>query len=231
MTELWPRPDSEWLPPIEVRLINPAEKIPTPTDDRNLIDPQRLTTDVLSTVDPDYTWPKGLSVHHMYWPAANYPYNNKVEVNPAHFRNLAVHKILVPRVFENWLHKITEEPPVPDPEVMHYRVEAWKVAKELFKTARGTVQWRRMAERRRIRLALDPTILRAEFNGEDVEGEQVMQTIFERNFRTLERQLRRQERIPAEFRLINSESSPESIAKTLGKLIVPGSLNFSRLAS
>ena len=222
MTELW-NPETAYLPPIEFRRLAPGEKIPTPTDERGLIEIDRLIADLNKTIDPAYEWPKGLSVHHFYWAGNKYPYVRDVTHahNPAYFCNLPIHKGLLPRVFENYLHLITEEPPVPDQEVREYRVEAWQVAKDLFKSARKTIQWERRARRRRELVARNPAILADEFNGEDIIGEEFMHTMLEKNFHQLERQMHRNARIPREFRLLDFEASPRTIATALGKLVIP----------
>lgn len=219
----------ETLPPREARLIDPKqEKIPTPLDERGLIDVSHLIVDVKATVNQSYEWPPGLSVHHIYWPGFWYPYEKGDTRSPGTFRNLPIHKALVLRTFENWLHLVTLPPKIPEVEVMENQIEAWTVAKELFKAARKTVQWQRLARRRRELIAANPNIVDEGFNGEDIIGEEVMHEIFEKNFRGLETQLARQERIPAEFRLIDLETSPQRIARDLGKLVIPRSLQLVR---
>lgn len=219
------------LPPPEVRLIDPSNdqslRIVTPLDSRDLIDISQLITDVKATIDPDYQWPSEASVHHFYWPDSLYPSKpGRAGNNPALFKNLPIHKGLVPRVFENWLHKVTLPPPIPEPEVRQYRVEAWTVAKDLFKMARKTVQWEKMARRRRELIARNPHIIKDGFDGSDLIGEEVMHEIMERNFRGFERQLNRQDRIPVEHRLIELGNTPARVATDLGKLVNRSSLRL-----
>jgi hypothetical protein len=219
----------ESLPPPDARLLDPyrsgEDLLPTPTDERGLVNIPQLIADVKSTVDPSYEWAGGLDVHHFYWYASLYPYTKgDSNQNPAFFRNIPVHKGLVPRSFHEWLHVVTEPPPVPKPEVMQYRIEAWMVARDLFKMARQTVQWEKKQRRRRERVANNPEILREEFNGEDQIGEEVMHEVLEKNFRGFERQLERQGRIPEEFRILDISGTPKKVATNLGKLVARPSL-------
>lgn len=222
----------ETLPPFDARLLNPDkfpdDRIPTPVDHRGLIQIDRLIQDVKNTIDPNYRWPIGLSVHHFYWPAAWYPYDKNVpgSDNPATFRNLPMHKGLVIRTFENWLHKVTLPPPIPEPEVMEYQVEAWMVARDLFRMARKTVIWEKRAERRRKLIARNPGIIREGFNGVDIIGEEIMHEVLDKNFRGFEKQLLKQEQIPEEFRIIDIGGTPRAVATDLGKLMTKTSLHL-----
>jgi hypothetical protein len=173
-------------------------------------------------------WPNDLSVHHFYWPAAWYPYDRAMvsAENPALFRNLPIHKGLVLRTFENWLHKITLPPEMPEKEVMVYRVDAWLVARDLFKMARTTVQWEKRARRRRELIIENPAIIKEGFNGIDVIGEEVMHEVLEKHFRGFEHQLQKQEKIPEEFRLLDITGTPRQVATDLGKIMTRSSLRL-----
>lgn len=222
------------LPPPDARLINPhTDKLDTPLDDRGLVDITQLITDVKATVDPDYEWSPSVSVHHFYWPGSRYPYNSAPSAahNKSTFRNLPIHKGLVLREFENWLHVTTLPPPVPEQDVRQYCVEAWIVARDLFKMARKTIQWERQSRRRRELIRNNPHIIAEGFNGEDIIGEEIMQEILEKNFRGFEHQLNRNARIPEEFRLVQLDKSPDKIAQQLGQVIVPRTLLLAKMIS
>jgi len=217
------------LPPVDARLIGPAEKIPTPLDDRGLIDVDQLIIDALTLVDPTFPWPAGrdeLSIHHFYNPANWYPYlqDMRLGANPAVFRNLPIHKGLMPRMFENWLHRVTIPPPVPNEEVRRHRIESWSVAQDLFMMAKKTARWKTLQDRRRERIAAHPEILKEDFDGEDVIGEAVMHERLERNFRGYDYQLQRHSRIPQEFHLLNPEGDPAKVATDLGRIVKPSRL-------
>jgi hypothetical protein len=215
---------AETLPPFDARLIDPSkERIDTPVDDRGLIDVDQLIQAVQETVDPEYLWPHSLSIHHFYWPEASYPYDKSVDAvsNPAIFRDLPRNKGLVPRVFENWLHQVTLPPPTPNPEVMSYRVEAWRVAKSLYLNARDTVRWEKRARRRAEYVQQNPGVLKEEFDGEDIIGEEAIQDILDHYFRGAEHNVARLERIPPEFRLFDPSKPIQALATELGQLVVP----------
>ncbi len=221
------QPGESGLPPQEVWLIADPEKtkIDTPLDDRGLVAIPELIQVVKDTIDPGYTWPMHLSVHHLYWQGWWYqsgfagPYANA-------FRELPINKALVPRVFENWLHKVTIPPPVPDPEVMRYRVESWAVAKNLFKSVRQAVVWEKRARRRDAFIRANPSVLPEEFEGEDLIGRAVLEDTIRDNFRNIERNLELLYEIPPEFRLIEPDATQEDLTKGLGKIVVPKALQL-----
>lgn len=221
----------EALLPPDARLAQPQkydERVRPTYDDRGILDIKQLVNDVRATVDPTFEWPNELNVHHFYWPESNYGYEPKDTMygSAAVFRNLPIHKGLLPKAFHAWLHIISDPPESPASDVMTYRNEAWIVARDLFKMARETVASKKQAKRRKIYIANNPHIVKEEFNGVDVIGEAIMQEVLERNFRGFQKQLRRQEAIPKPYRIIELDGSPEAIATRLGKLVVPKSLHL-----
>jgi hypothetical protein len=130
---------SAFLPPQELWRYNPyrEEPIPTPLDERGLVDVAKLIHQVKATIEPHYDWHSSFSdIHHLEWPDRWYENLSDGKVNPHQFRNLAISKIYIPRIFHNWVHRITEPPPPPDEEVMRYRIEAQHVAMVLFRTVK-----------------------------------------------------------------------------------------------
>lgn len=231
-------PETLWLPPRQFQLRDPAkwEDMILPdeyTDDRGLIVPSQLIEAVKNSIDPSYVWPESLSIHHLYWPASWYPYDDNPDSrrSAGTFRQLPLHKALLPRVFENWLHVITVPPDVPDSETIQFRIDAWNVAQDLFQTARETIAHEKLARRRRAYVAANPHVLRADFNGIDKIGEEYIQEEYERNFRGWDQILERYAEIPEEFRLVQIDQPVEFIAKSLGKLVAPKSLILTRAAS
>ncbi len=221
------------LPPPDARLINPYssnfEPIKTPVDDRGIIDIDRLIDDVKATVDPSYDWPLEANVHHFYWPEANYidTIRPKDPLDSLRvFRELSIHRGYVPRVFENWLHLVTAPPEIPDREVRHYRVEAWLVARDLFRMARKTIACEKNIDKRYRQIKRNPHILKPEFGGVDVIGEEILLEAWDKNFRGYEQQRARHNHIPPEFHLIDLDSSPAEVAKELGRMVVPRSLRL-----
>lgn len=223
--------ESLWLPHPDYWEINPAkEKIPTPVDERGLIDVPQLIDAVKETVSPGYVWASKLSIHHLYWPEADYPYSRLGEgaVTARTFRNLPIHKALVPRIFENWLHKVTIPSEVPNREVMLHRVQSWNVAKDLFANARDAVITERLARRRRERIANNPDILKKEFNGVDVIGEEYIHSEFERCTRGIDFQLEKHDALPEVFKVIKTDASPAELAQQLGGIVMPKALQLVR---
>lgn len=131
------------LPPRDLWLFDPTstnELLQTPLDERGLVDPSALIALMKSTVDPEYKWQSSFTdIHHLQWPDAWYERTDSpVPDSPHVFRNLAISKLRVPRVFHNWVHRITEPPPLPSDEVMKYRIEAQSVAIALFRQVRNS---------------------------------------------------------------------------------------------
>lgn len=125
------------LPPEEYRLFRPEvdDLIETPLDERGLVHLDNLIAAVKATVLPEYDWTSKMNdVHHLQW------YNTLYNQHPSQdvaieFRGLVNRMAYVPRVFHNWLHRITIPPPVPEEEVMRHSIEAQRVAVSLFETA------------------------------------------------------------------------------------------------
>lgn len=201
--------------------LEPGERLPTPIDSRGLVDIPATVSLVKSIVPRDYGWAPNLSVHHFYWPYAGYE-----EAGPTAraFRELPIHKGLTLREFENLLHAILAPSPIPDREVMAYRVEAWQVAHDLFTSARQAIAWERRMRRREALIRSKPDILPAEFNGEDRIGREVLSEILDKNFTGMEQHLERATSIPPEYWLFNPESATEALATQLGQLVVPNAV-------
>lgn len=115
------------LPPRDVWLHSPEKDglIPTPRDDRGLVDVPLLIDTLKATVDPAYDWLSGFSDdHHEYWPKADYVNDPMMYANPHEFRNQMSNRLDGPCVFHRWLHRVTEPPVMPSQEVMHYCIKA-----------------------------------------------------------------------------------------------------------
>jgi hypothetical protein len=216
------------LPPEEVWLINPkTDKFETPVDGRGFIDVPVLIQAVKDTIDPEYVWPKNLSVHHLYWKEDWYS-SRFMGMDAQKFRNLSPHKALVPRVFENWLHAVTIPPDVPDPFMMQQRIEAWTQARSLFDSAREVIRWERRARRREVLIEENPAVLPAEFNGEDKIGREIISRILGKHFTGFAMNVNRFLSLPEEHRPLEQLSdSPHDVANLLGKLVVPQTLKLT----
>lgn len=128
-----------WLPPLEQQLWNPKTegKIETPLDSRGLVDLDALVEVGKQTVESDYDWTSPFNdVHHLQWPGSAY----KPDEEANEFRELVGRKTFIPRRFHNWLHHITEEPPLPTSEVMKHSIDAEEVAKHISTTVQLAVR-------------------------------------------------------------------------------------------
>jgi hypothetical protein len=216
--------DSLWLPPAELRRKSDL-LIETPVDSKGLIDIPKLIDLVKATVDPEYAWPQGKcneSTHHWYWPEHLYPYEAGDEYSLGTFRNLPINKVELPRVFENWLHIVTEIPKVPHREVVEETIRSWRVSKDLYKSAQKMIWWERRARRRET--------IGQEMTEYPDDGYAVGFTAYalERHFRGVERHLAALESIDPEFRLIEPASNPHELATELGKYVTKQSMLAGR---
>lgn len=136
------------MPPIDYRKIDPKTDnlIETPLDHRGLVDLDGLIKIVKDTVEPEYSWLSSSNdVHHLQWYMALYR-DHPDQTLALNFRELVNRKTYIPRVFHNWLHRVTLPPPVPTDEVMRYSVEAQRVAISLAQTASEAVRLTRRKE-------------------------------------------------------------------------------------
>ncbi|MDB5160308.1 MAG: hypothetical protein JWO99_571 [Candidatus Saccharibacteria bacterium] len=155
------------LPPRELWLYNPDIEglMETSLDGRGLVDLDQLVTDIKATIDKSFDWTSQFNdVHHLQWFAHKYPpleliklpakVDDILPVDMIAFRELANRKAYVPRVFHNWVHRVTRDPPVPSEEVMRYSIDAQRVAMSLSRTASLAVRLTRMSKIPEKRLAM-----------------------------------------------------------------------------
>ncbi|MFZ1301119.1 MAG: hypothetical protein WAQ27_00870 [Candidatus Microsaccharimonas sp.] len=190
------------VPPEELWLHNPRNDgfIPTPLDERGLVDKKKLISAVLATVDSSYDWRSRFAdVHHLQWPDRFYSSEVKPgdeDAVPRLFRNLAINKVILPRIFHDRLHYVTEPPPVPDDEVMRYCIDAQRVAISLFrqvsqskKTVRGRGQ-----------------------------GEEELQELLIQQFDTFATKFEEGKAIPQPFQLIDFDNQPLETVQDMVKI-------------
>ena len=127
------------MPPEEVWVHHPDRdgRLPTPIDERNLVNLDALVELVKGTVEPGYEWNSSFfDVHHLHWTAALYTGSSNRDTQELRdFRNLASRKAYVPRQFHNWVHRVTEPSPLPERDVIRYSIDAERVALSLAETA------------------------------------------------------------------------------------------------
>lgn len=200
-----------------------------PVDERGLVDTQELVDTVASVVDSDYVWPNRLSVHHLYWHEQWYrssfagPYARS-------FRELPINKILVPRQFENVLHKVMEPPAVPQIDVMRQQMDSWVVARNLFASVRSVVRLEK-SEERYLRMINEGTLPEG-YETEDEIGRAVLRRLITRNSKGIVMHMRSLTEVSPEFRLVEPEDEVveptsetmqqrQAFASRLGALVVP----------
>lgn len=186
-------PAEFWIGPGPADYFDPDNKLITPTDDRGLIKIDELVEAVKAVIHPDYVWPAGRSVHHIYWRKQDYhEYAAYLEdPTPVAFRDLPPNKIHVPRNFENVLHRVTLQPVMPGLEVMHNYAQAWGIACSLFRSVSSAAEARELAKNRLSRPDITPEQLDT--------GQAIMDEILTRHFRGVSRHLGALTTIPHEY--------------------------------
>jgi hypothetical protein len=223
----------EALPPREYWLEDIKKlKIESPVDERGIVDPRTVVEIGKSLIDPEFAWPSNLSIHHLYWERWWYGLPSAGS-QALSFRELPIHKILVPRVFENLLHKVMVPPGIPSQEVMEKRIESWGIAKSLFKSVRNVVRWENNTNRYIAAVANDG--LPKGYETEDTIGKELLGDIVNRHFQGIEMHMERLHAVAPEFRLVEPEeeviASPlrrREYSKELGRVVVPRALPMLR---
>jgi hypothetical protein len=132
------------LPSYDARLWDEArdEKLETPLDEFGRVDLDKLIAQSKQTVEPGYSWQSEFDdVHHLQWPAVEYVGKGPISQD---FRELVRRKTYIPRRLHNWIHLITEPPPVPDTEVMQYSIAAHRTVLKMASTAQLAARLSRM---------------------------------------------------------------------------------------
>jgi len=154
--------ESDWLPPVEMRKpgFRTNEEIylnrfATPVDAHNRVLIDELIEQVKDTVDASYAWPGYADLHHTRWPWPWYEafdYLNQDSFGTArHYRELPDNKFEVPRLFHNWIHKVSVPPPLPRSEVMRKEIEEWNEQAKFHDLVATTTKLTRVFERERER--------------------------------------------------------------------------------
>ncbi len=192
-----------------------------------------LISGVLSTLDPDYKWMRRRNTHHMYGDTPlDQSLDNKSQTE-AIFCDLPPSKLQVPVDFHGWLHEVSIMPPTPPTEVMNYRIEAWRVALDLFVKARDLTITDKRARRRRQHMAKNRKLtLKHQKTDEDLLGEAYLNSQYERNFKGFLMHLDLYRSVPVEFMVapLPEDDSPFVIASILGKFVTKGAIALPQRA-
>jgi hypothetical protein len=227
------------LPPKKYWLVDPFDtnqKIATPVNELGLIQPKNYIETFKATIHPDYEWSMDeLSVHHMFYSLFRYGLPSAGR-NALSWRDLPPNKVLVPRMFENWIHEIGIPPDVPSEEVQKHQMESWLIARSLFKSVKQVVVWEKRSDERASYLEMNRDVLPKGFNGEDIIGRDYLSTALERNFKGLHRHHFRLETVAPEFQFIEpepevfeSKETRRDFSKKLGAIVLPRAVPVMRL--
>lgn len=113
------------------------EMVSTPINLDQTVSHIELVETMRQFVDPDYRWQAPFfDEHHLHWQASLYdPSQHEGDIIPSRFRDLATQKIWVPRQFHNFIHVMTEQPPVPDRDVMRAHIDKVRRLQYMYRLA------------------------------------------------------------------------------------------------
>jgi hypothetical protein len=123
-------------------LSHQRDTIETIQNDLQLVDIV-ATVRALQKASVGKEWVKPSDTHHIYWPERLYP---KQTIYRA-FRELPVHKVMLPRDFHDFLHRTSEPPNLPEEDIMQYHVTSHDSAKVMFESAQIIIQRQREIDR------------------------------------------------------------------------------------
>lgn len=214
-------PETRWqdgLPPQEFWVLPMNQTIETPVDDRGLILVDDLIAEVKRYIAPEYEWPTQTDVHHLYFYAETYSAVDawsEGRIPARRFRELAVNKILAPRYFHNVLHRVTRPAPMPSPEVMRHRIDAWTAASNLFESVRNVTRAERLARRREMRID--------QLTVEETQvGREIMEETLARHFHGISLHLGALSLVPREFWPFDPELRAQVAAGQIGDIVLRG---------
>jgi hypothetical protein len=197
----------------------PDEPIVTPVDERGIIKHDELIEVVKATIKPGYNWfgVQKVSRHHLYFPSKDYSedvswIDGERTYSEENFRDLDIHKVSLPIVFENWLHVITLPAIKPEQDVMQNRIDSWRVTKDLFTSVDKLLLWKRRTTNRRYVVAQNDQIDKTTPYGDELTRE-YLAGILEEHFAGIELHLLELEGIPQEHRLIEITDRPDMLAQ------------------
>lgn len=212
----------------EQLLIDPnSYRIETPVNEVGLVVEDDLFIEMARIISPDFDWRnEPADIHHLYPYKYLYAQLGKEYVD---FRNLAVNQALLP-VQVHWLiHEVVEIPAVPPEETIIYRKESFIVAKNLFGAASNVIRFRQARDRK----------YRAFVRREGIDDPLDLEFIrsrYENNLSAVEMFLEENEKLPAEFRLIELDPTldiEDSVAPIVNQLarVTKRNRKFGRLAT
>lgn len=211
------------LPPQEFWVQDPLPVLETPVDQRGIVNADELILAVKGLIHEDYAWMPPTDVHHLYWTRATYYKYAREHPGIASdtFRELAPHKIRVPRLFHNLVHAATLPPPIPDSEIIDMRVRAWQIAEGLFRSIREVTHSERLYRRRLGRMAHEASVV-DDLAQLDPVGREIVNEMLLRHFRGVAQHLMALNDIPQEHWPFRPDVCAQVAAGDIGDMVLRG---------
>jgi hypothetical protein len=147
----WQRESSPLLPPQSAWLVDvydPRNRVESAVDYRNVVQPDTTNEAVLGMLDPSYLGSRKPNLNHYVFPEHDYKGRQIGKLALVRYRNLTPLTRYLPADIHNLFTLVVEEPPMPEPEVMSYMIEAWQVAHNLFEKAKDIKEAQQMFGKR-----------------------------------------------------------------------------------
>ncbi|MDB5168710.1 MAG: hypothetical protein JWO41_66 [Candidatus Saccharibacteria bacterium] len=215
----------EYMIKKEARDLPPIEP---PVNEFGLIDIDDLVRQVKSRVRRSHRWSRSIMVAHFYHPEEEYLSHSDPVART--FRDLPVHKAVVPRDFENFFHDNTLQPQMPNVEVMHEVVSAWKVTKDAFLVAKELAWWEKRDENHSLMRWFRDMDVTATVEHKTFALSPVVAGIQDRLRDGLQLNLANLEAVPPEFRVTEvppAGMTPVEVATMLGRVVAPSAMTLT----
>lgn len=124
--------------------------IPTPLlHEGGPVDYETLLRNLGEYFDPAYRWKAPFfDEHHLQWRADLYrPQRWDEDHVPSQFRDQSTNKLWLPRQFHHFIHVMTQEPDVPDMEVMRREVKQYRRHAYMYRLVSGMIALAEAQER------------------------------------------------------------------------------------
>ena len=148
-----------------------------------------LIRNVIELAPAGYKWRGPRTMHHLYWASENYKqpnlFNDRMDVM-RRFRELPVHKVMLPSEFHNFLHEVTTQVETPSSDVMRRRIAGWVLSAPLLRIISSLEDSIDLWHGRKEDVEANPDRLPERYNGIDIACKEWYSDTLSRHFRGLE---------------------------------------------
>lgn len=235
---IWRPRESRWLPDQRYWLadpFSPSNRIESSVDERGVVQPDATNAAVLTLLDPSYRGSRKVNLNDYVFPESEYKGRFIGSLSLVRYRNLPPNTRYLPIDIHNLFTIVVEAPAMPEPEVMSYSIEAWRVARNLFLKAAKIKEAERLVQARENDIRLFPGLVARNPSKIDLDREYLTDA-YNHQFSRFDDFLEDYASLPDEFRPadIDLNADPRELAgnivTTLGTIITPQTVRPPALA-